>query len=297
MNINQSQYRDQALKNTNAIEAVSLNIRNFSVAFLNISKKEMPVNSGVLVHLGEHLFIATAAHCIPNHPDKKLAFITTEIGPIETQKLSIRQYGKIESKWPDVGFLELDNTNALRILGKQAISLDRIRIAGLGDPSRLCYLYGYPAALLKIKQDKTALYYNFTPMCYTHVPIQSDNWPGVSLNDPKIDKMVDIFLPYDHDEELWKFKNDAAENKLVDVEGSSGGGFWQGYSKSNQIWSAETIHLIGIQSRWSKKKKYIRGCQIIHWLSLIYMQYDGLRPILLSSFPDLEKDIAGSPGS
>ena len=94
MNINQGKCRKQADKNTNAIQAVSLNIRWFSVAFLNISKEEMPVSSGVLVRLGDHLFIATAAHCIPNHPNKNSAFISTEIGPIETQILSIRQYGK-----------------------------------------------------------------------------------------------------------------------------------------------------------------------------------------------------------
>ena len=85
----------------------------------------------------------------------------------------------------------------------------------------------------------------------------------------KSDKMLDLFLPYDHDEEMWPFNNNSEDNKLVDALGTSGGGLWQGNSKNDQVWSAETIQLIGIQSRWSKKKKYIRGGQIIHWLSLI----------------------------
>ncbi len=288
MKIKQSECREQAVHNINAIEAVSLNLRWFSVAFLNISKEEMPVSSGVLVHLGDHLFIATAAHCIPDHPDKRLAFISTEIGPIKTQILSIRQHGKIVSKWPDVGFLELDNTDILSFLGKKSIGLDRLGIGRCGDPNRLCYLYGYPAALVKTKRGQTAIDFDFTPMCYTHVPIQPDKWPQLSTDDPESSRMVDIFLPYDHDEEMWQFKNDAEENKLVDAFGTSGGGLWQGNSNGDQVWSAETIQLIGIQSRWSKKKKYIRGCQIIHWLSLIYKHYDDLRPMLLRSFPGLE---------
>ena len=76
--------------------------------------------------------------------------------------------------------------------------------------------------------------------------------------------------------------------KLVAPGGTSGGGWWQG-ENVDSVWSAEKICLIGIQSTFNEQKKYIRGCQIHHWLRLLHKNEPKLRKTLKKAFKGLFK--------
>jgi hypothetical protein len=125
-------------------------------------------------------------------------------------------------------------------------------------------------------------------MCYSNAPIEPENWPNVSSADPASDKAVDIFSPYDPEKEVWYYEEDEGDDNLPEPRGTSGGGLWQGSLTKVELWNAEGVQLFGIQSRWNEKEKYVRGCQIIHWLRLVRDSYNDLAPTLVKAFPALE---------
>jgi hypothetical protein len=124
-------------------------------------------------------------------------------------------------------------------------------------------------------------------MCYSNTPIKPENWPNVSSADPASDKAVDIFLPYDPEKEMWYYEENEGDDNLPEPRGLSGGGLWQGSQTKVELWNAEGVQFFGIQSRWNEEEKYVRGCQIIHWLRLLHEHCSDLRPALVAAFPEL----------
>jgi hypothetical protein len=98
---------------------------------------------------------------------------------------------------------------------------------------------------------------------------------------------VDIFLPYDPEKEIWYYEENEGDANPPEPRGAGGGGLWQGTPTKVELWNAEAVRLIGIQSRLNEKEKYLRGCQIIHWLRLLHEQCNDLRPALVAAFPCL----------
>jgi len=124
-------------------------------------------------------------------------------------------------------------------------------------------------------------------MCYSNPPIIPGNWPEVSSTDPPSGGTVDIFLPYDPAKEIWYDPENEGNANLPEPRGAAGAGLWQGSSTKVEHWNPEEVKLFGIQSRWNEKEKYVRGCQIIHWLRLLHEHYRDLRPALVAAFPEL----------
>ena len=190
------------------------------------------------------------------------------------------RHGKVESGWPDVGFIEITSADALTFLGKQAIGIDRFAVQGCGNPNRPCFLYGYPAALVRTQGGQTTPDRIFTPMCYMPTPTSPERFPEVSSGDPGTDRALDIFVPYDQSENMWHFENSKGDVQLVDAPGISGGGVWQGTSGEGQVWSPGHRSTYRHPKSLESEQKYARGCQIVHWLRLIYEQYGDLQPLL-----------------
>ena len=131
---------------------------------------------------------------------------------------------------------------------------------------------------------------DFKIMFYTNAPMPPKAWPELKPPDEPTAESTDIFLGYDQEDKIWKSRRTEGEAKLTDPDGTSGGGWWQGVNCEGKIWQAESVHLIGIQSSWHKKKKYIRGCQIHHWLKLLYENEPELRETLRREFPKVFRD-------
>ena len=276
------------LSNTSG-RAVIDNLSKLHVAFVDVREKPERVASGVLVLVEGHLLVATAAHAIPTSPETRLAFASRTTRDLEPGRPAVLRYGKHPSGWPDVGFLELAPEAAVSALTKEAIGLERIGLRGPGDPDQRCFLCGYPSELIRLSRpSKHVGHLSLKGDCYTNFPISPTTWPSVSLDDHPTDKMVDIFLPYDQEEEMCYHEENEGHDRLGEPYGMSGGGLWQAAPCGNSVWSPEQVQLFGIQSSWSKNRKYVRACQVVHWLHLIYEHYCDLRHTLVERFPDLK---------
>jgi len=274
--------------NTNDSWAVAQNLSKHTVAFVDLNTPLERMASGVLVSIGGHLFVATAAHAVPSQPEGRLSFVVPKTKAIGAGALPILRCGKIKSEWPDVGFLELDLAGALVALDKEAIDLSQISVRGPGHPNCRCLLSGYSPTTIRTEQtDPSELHLTFRPMCYSNAPIKPENWPHVSSADPASDQAVDIFMPYDPEVETWFYEEKEGGENLPEPRGGIGGGLWQGTLTKVELWNAEAVRLFGIQSRSNEQEKYLRGCQIIQWLRLLHEHYRDLRPALVAAFPEL----------
>jgi hypothetical protein len=272
--------------NTNDSWAVAQSLSKHTVAFVDLDKPLERMNSGVLVRVDGHLFVATAAHAVPSQPGGRVSFLVPNNKAIDAGALPILRSGTIASAWPDVGFLELDPAETLPVLGKEAIGLQQISLRGPGHPECRCLLFGYPSEVLQTEQtEPPEVHLACRPMCYSNAPLRPEHWPKASAADPASGEAADIFLPYDPKEETWYCEEKKGD--LPELRGVRGGGLWQGTQTKVELWNAEAVRLIGIQSRWDEQKKYVRGCQIIHWLCLLHEHYPDLRPALLAAFPEL----------
>jgi hypothetical protein len=278
---------DRIVVNANDSWAVAQSLSRHTVAFVDLNKPLERMTSGVLVSLGGHLFVATAAHAVPSQPGGRLSFVVPTKA-IDAGALPILGCGKIESEWPDVGFLELDPAGALPVLRKEAIDLAQISLHGPGHPECRCLLFGQTSEMVRTEQaDPSQLRLTFRPMCYSNAPVRPENWPNVSPADPASDRGVDIVLPFDPEEEVWYYEGDQRDDNLPEPRGLCVGGLWQGSQTKVELWNPEEVQLFGIQSRWNEEEKYVRGCQIIHWLRLLLEHYRHLRPALVAAFPEL----------
>ena len=277
---------ERIVVNTNNSWAVAQNLSKHTVAFVDLNKPLERMTSGVLVSIDGHLFVATAAHAVPSQPEGRLSFVVPTAKTTDAGAIPILRCGKIESEWPDVGFLEIDPAGALPVLGKEAIGLDQISLRGAGHPECRCLLFAYPTEMIRTEQTDPP-HLTFRPMCYSNAPIKPENWPNVSSADPASNQAVDIFLPYNAEEETWYYEENEGDKNLPEPRGAVGGGLWQGSLTKVELWNAEGVQLFGIQSRWNEKEKYVRGCQIIHWLRLLHEHYSYLRPALVAAFSEL----------
>jgi hypothetical protein len=278
---------DRIVVNTHDSWAVAQHLSKHTVAFVDLDKPLERMASGVLVSIEGHLFVATAAHAVPSQPEGRLSFVVPKTKTIDAGALPILRCGKIESEWPDVGFLELDPAGAVPVLGKEAIDLNKISVRGPGHPECRCLLFGFLSETTRTGQTASSeLHLTFRPLCYSNAPVKPENWPNVSSADPASGQAVDIFLPYDPEEEMWYCEEKEGDDNLPEPRGVCGGGLWQGTLTKVELWNAEAVRLFGIQSTWNEKEKYVRGCQIIHWLRLLHEHYTDLRPALFAAFPE-----------
>ena len=230
---------DRIVVNTNDSWAVAQDLSRHTVAFVDLNKPLERMTSGVLVSIDGHLFVATAAHAVPSQPGGRLSFVVPKTKAIDAGALPILRCGKIESEWPDVGFLELDPAGALPVLRKEAISLDQISLRGPGHPECRCLLFGQTSEMIRTEQTAASqLHLTFRPMCYSNAPIKPENWPNVSSADPASDQAVDIFLPFDPEEETWYYEENEGDDNLPEPRGPSGGGLWQGSQTKVELWNA-----------------------------------------------------------
>jgi len=281
---------ERARLNTTVCSAAASNLAYCSGAFLDTAALDrataIPVASGTFVAIQDRVFFATAGHCIPTKPRNRLSFVTRSTTNIRDTILPIVGFAK--SADVDVGYLEL-SLESLAMTGKTPIALDRIGVRGAGEQNRLAFVVGFPSELVGQtiqplpRSGPRLIDCDFKLMFYTHLPLPPKSWPDTK---PTPSESADLFMRYDKEETLWRFPGQADGDTLADPDGTSGGGWWQGVNCDGQLWHPDRVQLIGIQSSWHKGSKYIRGCQIAHWLRLLYEGEPELRPALTARFRD-----------
>lgn len=246
--------------------------------------------SGTLLKIGRHVFIATAAHLIPNQPSGRLWPLTREIRHQGDGFPAYSSFGR-HPKY-DVGYLEVDPEGAETYFGeREYATMEQVAIRGCGREDKSVILVGAPAEHAEVTRDsKTTATYKANVMTYWTVPLMPSEWPKVPPDACPADEAVDIFLNYPSDGVI--SIDGEQDATLPDPSGMSGGGVWDQEFNSGEVWSPAAMKLIGIQSRWQSEGRYLRVIQIQHLLHLIYRDYPDIRSDLAERFGGaMEKSI------
>lgn len=268
--------------NDSVCTAVADNLVYCTGAFLDLGNSELGLASGTYVTIDDRLFLATCSHAVPDSPQGRLSFVTGNLENVRRSVYDIIGFGKAEAA--DVAYIELPPDVAVKT-GKTPITLERIDPRGIGEIGRLAFVVGFPSELVgqktrHVSDDIRVIDFDLSMLFYTNAPLPLPEWP--SDGNPSLD----LFLVYDREAEVWRFARNGRDS-LANPVGTSGGGWWQGENTDGQLWTAERVKLFGIQSSWHEGKKYIRGCQIQHWLRLLYEHEPALQDTLRSAFPNL----------
>lgn len=261
------------------------NVQKATVAYFDHYSKE--VASGVLVDILGRVFVSTVAHALPTRPQGRIAFISFERAHIRETTPELLSFGKVKSERPDVGFLELQPEFVANALRKTPIMLTRIGCHGAATASEMIYLLGFPTGLIKqVRDSKSEATLTFQAQCFGNIPVMPDHWEHIEKSDDPVyhpDPAMDIFVPYPMEEEIVSLGAKTSPD-LPDPYGLSGGGWWQAPEKQS-LWTPEHYKLIGIQSMWPKKGRYLQATQILHWLRLLRQHLADLQEVIDFRFP------------
>jgi hypothetical protein len=256
------------------------------VAFLDIGRQPYELASGTVITIGDRLFVATAAHAIPNNPEGRLWMLPGQPRRAEDGILGFVNFGKVASEHPDVGFLELTPESAAGYLEFEPCPIEQIRPVGRGRENKVVVLMGFPAENAVPKQwGPSATLLPAKSMAYGTVPLMESEQPPIPPGEPAADPSIDVFLSYPEDGTT-QLETDEPIT-LPHPGGTSGGGVWDLGFEPGALWSPDSAFLFALQSRWSKDHRYLRAVQIIHWLRLIHDHYPDLRSTLEHRFPEL----------
>lgn len=271
--------------------AVGHSVLNSTVAYINIKSRE--IASGVLIDIENRIFLATAAHALPQNPIGNLSFVGNKSTRLDENIPSILSFGKEEQhKLRDVGFVELEPAFIETNCGKSPIPLSRIYPCQTGHESHWTCVGGYPGDEVRniddnMKRTRTKL---FTMQCWSNKILAPSQWgvlEGKASREP--DERLDVFIPYPREEDFKSLGplEHQKPNHLCKPFGMSGGGYWQPNSSlKRSIFTPDYYSLIAIQSHWWIPERYLQATQIIHWLRLLWKCQPKLREILEDAFAD-----------
>lgn len=230
-------------------------------------EKTKDIGSGTCIKIKGKYFIITAGHVISNYNLKDISLLLAGAGrpPYHVTKFINIGYNFDESNDIDVGYIEISEKEAKK-LGKKFIEHDpfKFNVSHFNEDTVL--VSGYPCELIKLDQTKDFNIYTVRASHFQTMTLPTDKWPkrfGVDKH---------ILLNY---QELVE-DSDGNTVKIPDAPGISGGSIWAINAKTKGIWSPQNTNLIGIQSLWNQKERYLVGIQIQHWINLIKTNYDDL---------------------
>lgn len=234
------------------------------------------IGSGVLVKLGEHLFLATCAHTLRDAQELPPQLIGPT--PIDSESLS-RGHGLPNAESPDVAYLELV-TGADAVLGKVPCGDWGVADNGVGTTEDYVTVVGVPSERRRENAEQIILD-TYGVWGRTIEPSEWSKWSILDGDDEK-----DIVLEYPGGKHWFSRTGEFVDR--IHPGGMSGGGMW--LPGSGKIWVPAPSRLIGIQSAWRGSRNYLRGVQILQWLGLIHRDYPDLRRVLEDRFPRVKPE-------
>jgi hypothetical protein len=263
--------------------ATAGHLHRVGLAFTYRKSFEEKVSSGTLVQIGNRLLIATSCHTIPNNPNT--ITLVPKIAPESFQRRP-KVLGCWKSDVVDVGVIEVE-ADAVRLLGMEALPVDRISDLGPGRGTIKAWLIGYPGAQVHAHIESQTV--RFQGLSMSFEPLSIDSWKGVPIDEdrPPYDPDAHVLTHYCIDDPLYVHPDNPHQDKFApEPFGLSGGGFWQcPESREGKIWSPSMLNLFAIQSSWCKGHRHILGIQIIHWLRLVADVFPDIGEELRDRFP------------
>lgn len=283
--IRQATKLHQANEHKHVSVAVCKNISDSTIAYIDLGTAK--VSTGVLVAITDRTFIATCAHSVKD--PTRIAFVgatSTDIQDCANKVLNWRKDSNYIER--DVAYLELDPNFVTSHIAKKPIQLSRIMPCGPGISEHWAVVAGYPSEYVSNSADERV----FTMECWGNSLLPTQEWHVLEARDTDAGRraanlQLDIFIPRPIHEDVIQVRDleTVVASKLVEPFGMSGGGYWQLNRKAHEIWTAESYSLIGIQSHWWKRGRYLQATQIIHWLRLLWKHEPQLRTHLRAAFP------------
>ncbi len=257
-------------------EAVTRSVHDCTVIYENVAAKEYA--TGILVAIESRCFLATTAHSLPKTWTNGLS-----IFGYNSRSASVQgppRFGCDEANNRDVAFVELDPALP-QLLLKKPMPLERIHPCGPGKERHWTFVLGFPTEDVTDRQTTDDMIRVFTAECWGNTLIMPQDWSSLPRSD-ETDVSRDIFIPRPIDDDSKNLRS-MQSARLSKPYGMSGGGYWQS-EQCTHVWSPDGYRLIGIQSGWWSKGRYLRGTQIIHWLRLLWRQDPSLRSTLEVAF-------------
>jgi hypothetical protein len=254
-----------------ALATVPLYIGNME----NIEKS----GSGVLLEIGDHRFLLTAAHVVdlsairgfppylapstedaPPIPLDEAKIYTSPIPPgVDRDDPNMRDHDPF-----DVAVCELPPSVAEQIIEpRRFVRLMEIDARTEEIPG-FYMVTGYPREFTKANFSYKLL--GSKPLPYATVLYQGEREPHWGNF---------IALEYSYQ----SVDGDAVVQEMPDPDGMSGCGIWRlaEANKPAELWNPTDARLVAIEHTWSKKKRAILGTFMRHALSMIYHHYPSLR--------------------
>jgi hypothetical protein len=244
----------------------------FSYTVLLVTPKPMEeglleVGAAVLVQIGRRLFAATAAHCMTGQTCivKEQSFYLPLDSPVK-----VANRGANDAL--DIGFLELEDDENLRALGRSFCALGQLALSDLPAGGPL-HVIGYPIEAVSL-QDRT-------------VEIIKRGFMS-QFQEKEGDYLL---FPFPAKESWFHAVEEGFERATFHEtpKGFSGGGLW-GFNpiQDGELFvPAKQIKLAGIQSAWWPQRRLLRCVPILRWLQLIHAGYPDLRADIEAVFPVL----------
>jgi hypothetical protein len=254
-----------------------------SVVMFDEDPRKNELSSGTLVTIEGRVFVATAAHNIPQNPAGSLQILPDKPRPKSIGILRPGLSGKNHQY--DVGFLELcPNAVAEYFPRKRCCSLDQISIEGTGDPKQLMVLVGSPGQFVSYAKAESDPPFVAKQIAITTTVLDQTEWP-LHLNGKAVDSNSDVLLNYT--QTGWINLETGEPIQLDTPHGFSGGGLWLAKIQPSVIWSPDASKLFAIDIEWDSDLRVVKATQIIHWLNLMRTRVPELRTHLEAKFPQL----------
>jgi hypothetical protein len=267
--------------NLQAMLATGWAIRPFAICMLEL--REKTVSSGTVLRLGNHVFIATARHVIPENPNGRFWIVRRQPRSASEGFPGFVKWRLHPNAHIDVGYLEAECDSLVDYLGHDDFcTIENLADFGPGRENRGIIVVGGPAEKIRHLTDgERSHVMAFELMPYGTPCLSPNNWPKVGAQNRPPHPDIDVFLEYPNE------CFDVEPNGVTSVAtlphpgGMSGGGVWdQGFAQPDGLWTPRDCKLFAIQSSWNESKRYLRATQIRHWIDLIREDYPDLRDAL-----------------
>ena len=267
-------------------QAIVHSLMQHSVCILAPERREdeiIPQGSGTCVRIGDHFFIATAAHVFRDLQHNEI--YDDDLWIVHSQQPTLDRPAIIATGLEgggnydpvDVAWIELDHVTA-NGMNKTFLTLDRIRsrVDHAGDD--LIALNGYPGSFTLESDDGTVFAQS---MSFVGGTIPPKDWPESEFEDLHC-IAEDYFLLAAFPPE-GNYLVTGQHYQVPDPHGMSGGGLWQipaNPTKPEEVWSTKQARLVGINLEWKQDNPWVVANQMQHWLQLV-----------AEDFPDITEEI------
>lgn len=244
-------------------KAITLHLQRHSVAIFDLTQEDEPsIGSGTFIKIGEHYFIATAAHVIKDVPSHKMMFVHSYQNASTSQphQFTIVARGQNDAEEIDVAWLEVDMADVDN-MGDAFIPASRLGINEVLNHPACLAVFGAPAAkvnaaLLAKKQLRTQ------PVCYL-TDSRADGEAGTR-----------VLLEYPRGGNV--LATGETLEKMIHPGGLSGGGIWLVQLPEKRVWTADTVPIVGIDRAW-QEHDYLIGTHISEWVTLLLQDRPSLK--------------------